>query len=155
MMKLLTILHNYIEAAQVTVYSTSMPGYDDVPGLGGIQVHDSYALQLFYQQCLYFSKGLAQYIAISSINQYIIPTALEDNADPDDVWNNDQHGNRSSSFVSYLLNEFERHHNYCSYVIPTSYGYPDPQSGKYSLYHAWGPGDSVWGRGTTLAIAYT
>jgi len=146
MTKLLTILNNYIESAQVTVYSTTMPGYDDVPGIGGIQLHDSYALQLFYQQCLYFSKGLAEYVAISAINQYIIPIALY-NADPD-VWNSNQPGSGNSSFVSYLLNEFESHPSYCSYVIPTSYGYPDPQSGKYSLYHAWGPGDTVWGRGT-------
>lgn len=65
-----TVLHNYIEAAQVTVCSTSMSEYDDLPGLGGIQVHDS------YQLCLYFSKGLAQYVAISSILIYIIPIAL-------------------------------------------------------------------------------
>lgn len=67
---------------------------------------------------------------------------MDDNADRDYVWN-------SGAFVSYLLNEIERHRNYCIYVIPTSYGYPDPQSGKYSLslHHAWGPGDTVWGGG--------
>jgi hypothetical protein len=103
-----TVLHNYIEAAQITVY-TSLSGYDDLPGLGGIQVHDS------YQLCLYFSK---EYVAISSIHNDIIPIALDDNADRDYVWNSNPHGSGNSSFVNYLLNEFERHRNYMQLRYP-------------------------------------
>ena len=87
-------------------------------------MHDSYHL------CLYFSKGLAQYVVIRSIHNYIILIALDDNADRDNVWISDPHGSGNSSFVSYLLNEFERHRKYMQLRHPDLIWIP-----KYSLYH--------------------
>lgn len=110
-----TVLHDYIEAAQVTVYSTSMSGYDDLPGLGGIQMHDSYHL------CQYFSKGLAQYVVIRSIHNYIIPIALDDNADRYYVWISDPHGSGTLALWATCWTISRGIASTCSYVIPTSY----------------------------------
>lgn len=38
-------------------------GYDDAPGILGVHLHPRYAEWIFLNQCLYFNKGLADYVA--------------------------------------------------------------------------------------------
>lgn len=73
MQKHLYILHNYITKGLVSISSISIDGRDDVAGFRGIHLHDGYADWLFQNQCLYYSKGIADYVSVIRGNQFFLP----------------------------------------------------------------------------------
>jgi hypothetical protein len=89
------VLRQHIKAGQVSLHSTALPGFDDVPGLLGVQLHDAYAQQFFLNQCLYMAKGMAKYVTVLHPEQFVIPA------------NSSVPGGEGSSFVSGLLAQFE------------------------------------------------
>lgn len=66
-------LQYYIQSGKLSVYSTTLPGFNDVPGFGGIQLNDLYADQYFLNMCLYYAKGLAAYVTVGRVEEYILP----------------------------------------------------------------------------------
>eukprot|EP01032_Pedospumella_encystans_P015618 gene15618-17852_t len=77
MAKHLHVLQTYIQAGKVSVYSTALPGFDDVSGFGGVQLNDTYAEQHFVNMCLYYAKGMYNYVSIGHVEEYIIPAKDE------------------------------------------------------------------------------
>lgn len=54
----------------------TLPGYDDVPGFEGLQLRDTYADSFFLNQCLYFSKGMAEYVLVTKATDHMVPYDL-------------------------------------------------------------------------------
>ena len=77
MAKHLHVLQTYIQAGKVSLYSTALPGFDDVSGFGGVQLNDTYAEQHFVNLCLYYAKGMYNYVSIGHVEEYIIPATDE------------------------------------------------------------------------------
>lgn len=73
MTKHLHALHSYIQSGKVSLYSTTIAGFDDVQGFGGIKLKDAYAEQYFLNQCLYYAKGMARYVTVLHIDEFIMP----------------------------------------------------------------------------------
>lgn len=73
----LHVLQTYIQAGKVSLYSTALPGFDDVSGFGGVQLNDTYAEQHFVNMCLYYAKGMYNYVSIGHVEEYIIPAKDE------------------------------------------------------------------------------
>lgn len=76
MTKHIHVLQPYIQAGKVSLYSTTLPGYDDVQGFGGIELNDAYAEQYFLNHCLYYAKGMASYVTVLHIDEFIIPVEV-------------------------------------------------------------------------------
>ena len=106
MTKHIEVLQQYILARQVSVHSTALPGYDDVPGFGGIQLEDAYAAQFFLNQCLYLAKGMSAYVSVLHADEFIVPTsAVEDSSSG---VNGSSPTAGEKSFVSALLTQLEQ-----------------------------------------------
>jgi hypothetical protein len=73
MRKHLHILHKYIKEGLVSISSISIDGRDDVAGFRGIHLHDGYSDWLFQNQCLYYSKGIADFVSVIRANQFFLP----------------------------------------------------------------------------------
>lgn len=160
MTKHVHVLQQYIRAGLVSLHSTSLPGYDDVPGFAGVQLHDAVSQQFFINQCLYLAKGLTKYVTVLHADEFLIPHGKS-------TLNND-----SDSFVSALLDKFEKVSaaipsnnensaavSHCSFALtPTGkdfhapgtivgqlhvYGVDDPANS----FGEWGPAESSWSRG--------
>lgn len=93
MAKHLHVLRSYIQAGKVSIYSTALPGFDDVSGFGGVQLNDAYAEQYFVNMCLYYAKGMYNYVSIGHVEEYIIPDKASHGAED------------GSSFVHTVLKE--------------------------------------------------
>jgi len=73
MYQYLQVLSTYIRSGHVSIYSTSLPGYDDVSGFGGVQLNDVYAEQYFVTMCLYYAKGMYGYLSVGNVGEFIVP----------------------------------------------------------------------------------
>lgn len=67
----LRFLEGYIQNGKVSIYSMSLVGYDDVPGVNGINLSDEYANLLFINKCLSYTKGVADYLLIAKPTQFL------------------------------------------------------------------------------------
>ena len=71
------VLSAYIEDSRVlTMASMALEGFDDAAGFGGVHLQDSYASMLFNNQCLYFSKGVADYIVLLRATELVFPVGM-------------------------------------------------------------------------------
>jgi hypothetical protein len=67
-----TALRSYIEDGMISLTSTAAD-LDLVYGLFGMAMHRDNVKIFFVNMCLYFTKGLAEYLAIWDIDEYFIP----------------------------------------------------------------------------------
>lgn len=63
----------YISTGLLSIISVGMNGYDDVAGFNGIQISDKFAESFFNNQCLYLSKGVADFVVLANPNSFIFP----------------------------------------------------------------------------------
>ena len=71
------VLSAYIEDSRVlTMASMALEGFDDAAGFGGVHLQDSYASMLFNNQCLYLSKGVADYIVLLRATELVFPVGM-------------------------------------------------------------------------------
>ena len=84
----LHVLRSFIRAGKVTIVSLNAPkksfegaaagtdGIDDVAGVEGVQLKDDFASVMFENQCLYFSKGVADHVILMKASDLMVPAAL-------------------------------------------------------------------------------
>lgn len=72
MTRLLHILQPYIEMGRVSVTSMALEGFDDVAGIFDMTMVDDYVRYIFHQQCLYYNKGIADYLTFLHGSEYLI-----------------------------------------------------------------------------------
>jgi hypothetical protein len=75
MRKYMLLLQPYIEKGQVTISSLALQGYDDAMGFSGIKLNEKYADLFFTNQCLYLSKGIADYVVPLKPSQFLLTTS--------------------------------------------------------------------------------
>lgn len=66
-------LKSYINSGKITISSLSLPGKDDVAGFNGLHINDLLAEWIFLNQCLYYSKGVADFVVNLHANEFIFP----------------------------------------------------------------------------------
>ena len=75
------VLSAYIEDSRVlSMASMALEGFDDAAGFGGVHLQESYASMLFNNQCLYLSKGVADYVVLSTSTELILPFSMYQNS---------------------------------------------------------------------------
>lgn len=113
-------LSTYISTGQVTLASISLEGSqaDDVAGFLGAVFLDDYLKWIHHNQCLYMSKGQADYVVIHHASEMISLSPKFNRLD--------------DLLYSYIAKRP------CYYLIQ-SYGLLDPKSSS-----SFGPGDNYW-----------
>ena len=53
-----------------------MLGFDDAAGFNGVGLHSRLADWIFLNQCLYFSKGIADFVVTTSFNEFMLPVEV-------------------------------------------------------------------------------
>ena len=123
-------LHTYITAGKVTLSSMSLEGSnaDDVVGILGAEFLADYVKWIHHTQCLYMSKGQANYVVIQHASEMISLASkfnsLHELLHTYKLPSNDQSKTNSITPCYYLLQ---------------SYGLLDPKSSS-----SFGPMDSHW-----------
>lgn len=123
MIQLLRILRPFIKSNQISVSSMTLPGYDDASGVLGMMFIDDFTRYIHEQQCLYLSKGHADYVALFHASEFLTFSSSS-----------------SVQTIQQLIHWTSIQPNYslpCYYVFE-SFGIPDP-SGR----NGRGP-ESVW-----------
>ena len=67
------LLRTFIDRGLVSILPSALPGFDDAAGFGGVHLNEAYAVLLFNNQCLYLSKGVADYVVLLRANEFILP----------------------------------------------------------------------------------
>ena len=166
MTKHVYVLQQYIQAGLVSLHTTSLPGFNDVPGFAGVQLHDAVSHQFFLNQCLYLAKGLTKYVSVLRADEFLIPYSTK--SPPD---------SGQTSFISTLLENFEKTGanlsstrdssvsvSHCSFALTPNgtdthspgtvvgqlhvFGVEDPANS----FGDWGPAESAWSRGQSVTI---
>ena len=126
-------LSSYISAGRVTLASLSLEGSfaDDVVGILGVVFLDDYVKWIHHSQCLYMSKGQADYIAVFHASEMMSLTPKFNSLNELlYAYNSNSNGNSNANTKSSI--------NPCYYLMQ-SYGLVDPKGSS-----SFGPGDSYW-----------
>eukprot|EP01038_Epipyxis_sp_PR26KG_P004172 gene4172-5939_t len=124
----------YIRSGQLTLSSMTMNGVDDVAGMMGMAFNDDYARYYHHQQCLYMSKGVADYVALFHASEFLVLKPPISNVI--ELLNSQKY--IEESFSSKLKSSLQP----CYYIIQ-AVGIPDPISRK-SKTNIYGPEDLSW-----------
>ncbi len=65
--------NDYITAGQLSIVPLALEGFDNVAGFDGLHIHEKYGNWLFYNQCLYYTKGLADFTIIYEPDEHLLP----------------------------------------------------------------------------------
>lgn len=140
---------------RISIISLSNSGYDNVGGFDGIIINNEVIENLFYNQCLYFSKGIFDFVTFLEPNEFIFPvvrgvnlqSTINSQMSIDERHSKNLHHQRSSNCNKGNHNNIVVQHNNNNEVHDIvrmlSYGVLDPSDS----FGAWGPGESTWGRG--------
>ena len=129
--QVLQLLGPYIQPGKVSMASMALRGIDDASGFLGAMLIDDYARIIHDQQCLYYSKGIADYVYIAhateflTIRKYPLSVGATQNRGVDE-------SSREKKQLPNLLNYIEKNERLrsesqksCVHIIQ-SYGVPDP-----------------------------
>ena len=136
------VLRGYIEREQVSLASLALESFDDAGGFGGVHMQDEYTAMLFHNQCLYFSKGVADFVVLLRPTEFLAPAAALQQQMLVST------SSASSPSFAVLLRALPlspaRTHalgTACYYKVAGSYGLPDPPE-NFGLFA--GPADSAF-----------
>ena len=62
----------YIMSGRLSIVPLALEGFDNVAGFDGLHVHEKYGNWLFHNQCLYFTKGVADFTIIYEPDEHLI-----------------------------------------------------------------------------------
>ena len=147
------VLQSYVDRGQVSLSSMALDNFDDASGFGGVHLQDAYASMIFNNQCLYFSKGIADYIILLRATEFILPrpflqiflSSVNQKADAATAAvaassgeeyrgvvphlssiTSKIHGNATISLGQSLMRRMEAGENSCFFKITGTFGIPDP-----------------------------
>ncbi len=143
------------KAALSSVSSNSY--YDDAAGFMGIHLHEQFAEWIFLNQCLYFNKGLYDYVLVLEPTDFLVgnggqvpdlPALIESqlihiraNSQTDDK------GKGKDSRRSLSATRSAEHLTHTIYTFHFNVlGVLDPQD----AFGTWGPADQMWSFGMSL-----
>jgi hypothetical protein len=75
----LRLLEDYIKEGRVSVQSSSYDGYDFVYSFDGLQLDRDNVKNFYVNMCTYFSKGVADYVAVWDFDEFFIPMGKHQN----------------------------------------------------------------------------
>ena len=135
------VLRGYIERGQVSLASLALEGYDDAGGFGGVHMQQEYTDMFFHNQCLYLSKGVADFVILLRPTEFLAPTgALHQHMIAKSP---SSHLSFLSSSIGMVLKALPppTSRAACYYKVAGAYGVPDPPE-SFGLFA--GPADSVF-----------
>jgi len=74
MNRYLALLQPFVSRGQVSLSSLALPGFDDVAGFNGLHINEVFAEWLFDNQCLYYSKGIADFVLMMHPHNFLYPS---------------------------------------------------------------------------------
>ena len=132
--QLLRLFDPYIRSGAISIKSVAIRGYNDAAGFLGLLLIDDYVRMILDQQCLYFSKGMVDYVMLAHAAEFItlmpqLPAFPTPPRLPEYLHRREQDSD-SGSGSAFL--------SACAYIVQ-AYGVPDPDSD-----YKRGPGDGIW-----------
>lgn len=64
--------NSYIATGQLSIVPLALEGFDNVAGFDGLHIHEKYGNWLFYNQCLYYTKGVADFTFIYEPDEHLL-----------------------------------------------------------------------------------
>jgi len=65
--------NDYIITGRLSIVPLALKGFDNVAGFDGLHIHEKYGNWLFYNQCLYYIKGIADFTLIYEPDEHLLP----------------------------------------------------------------------------------
>ena len=129
--QIVRLMNPYIQSGKVSIASMALKGVDDASGFLGAMLIDDYARIIHDQQCLYFSKGVSDYVYIAHATEFLtirkppLPKTIEAH---ESSWEKKQ-----LPILLHNIEGMERSrspsHQSCVHVVQ-AYGVPDPEKPK-------------------------